>query len=234
MKTRALLASALVAVCLLELWIISGQQHELAAMRVMQQQLTAQAASSVATPPATRQIPAVETHGAAPVTATSELLKLRSQVTRLEERRRELASVTAQNASLRTQLATHGTNNTTGTRLPPGYVRLSEAQFAGYGSPAATLQSFLWALRNRDSARLLQALSPEMAQHFLKQQDANEAFEEASHSLVGMGIVESQQISEGFIRAKIQLGMDGLLQSAVFRQTNGEWKIFEEFQDAGP
>ena len=48
-----------------------------------------------------------------------------------------------------------------GIQLPPGYIRKSEARMVGYSTPDDTLQSFLWAIQNRDLTNVLQALAPD-------------------------------------------------------------------------
>ena len=219
MKARAIFGAVLLAFCLVELWMFRGQQQQLGDLRAAQQQLIALHSSNA-------EIPARPDHSAPNTVASPELLRLRGQVTRLEQRRRELASIPAQNASLRTQLASRGTNTVSGVPLPPGFVRVSEARFVGYGSPADTIQSFLWAVHNHDGARLLQAFSPEMAKQFPAGDDMEQAFQDAGVSIVGMGIVESRQMADGSVQAKVQLSPDMDPEPTLFRQTNGEWKIF--------
>ena len=85
-----------------------------------------------------------------------EVLRLRSQVGQLERRKRELAAVTEESKRLQAQLSTKATNVTSGVALPAGYIRKSEAKYAGFGSPEDSLQSFLWAIEHRDLRTLMQ------------------------------------------------------------------------------
>jgi len=221
MNARTIFGAVLLAFCLAELWMFHGQRQQLAELRAAQQRLMASRSSDA-------EIPAEPAHSAPNTGASPELLRLRGQVTRLEERRRELASVPAQNTSLRTQLASRGTNAVSGVRLPPGYIRASEARFVGYGSPADTIQSLLWAIRNHDAAHLLQAFPPEAAEHIPATNLLNEAFQEIG-DLPGIAIVETRQMPDGSIEAKMEIDPDTPAQRVKFQQINGEWKLAGPF-----
>src|SRR5262249_47305005 len=93
-----------------------------------------------------------------------ELLRLRSEVTRLSARKRELAAVAEENQRLKAQLENSRTNGQASSLLPACYIHKAQAQFAGYATPENTFQSFLWALRSHDVAVLLQSLTPDAAQ----------------------------------------------------------------------
>ena len=172
MKGRALLSGVLVVLCAATLWGVWDQRSQLAGLRAEQQQLAAQLAARQgnAEPAA-----APETGGAgsaappAALAATPELLRLRSEVTRLTERRRELAGVRAENERLRAQLASRGTNGPGGFQLPPGYMRKRDARMVGFNTPDDTLQTLLWAVQNHDLTNVLQAFTPEQAEEIRAQ-----------------------------------------------------------------
>ena len=91
--------------------------------------------------------------------ASSELLKLRAQVTQLTARKRELAGVAEESEKLKVQLAAGSTNS----GLPmPGYIRRNRAQFLGYSTPENTVQSWLWAIQNHDVQRYARPLPLQM------------------------------------------------------------------------
>jgi hypothetical protein len=233
MNRRVLLNGLLAVVCLATLWSVWGQRSQLAGLRAEQQQLLAQLAAKAdgAASPGTAE--ATGASSAAPhpaLVATPELLRLRSQVTQLTERRRELAGARAENEQLRAQLASRGTNGPDGFQLPPGYVRRSEARFVGYNTPDDTLQSLLWAVQNHDLTNLLQAFTPEIAKEYREQAGESpqsiEHFWSESAALVGIGIVgRKQDASDGSITAEMEVvpGEDG--PRMTFRQVNGQWKI---------
>jgi hypothetical protein len=139
------------------------QKQQLASLRSEQQAVLAQlgtpsdATSEVSAPPPKAELPS-------PTAPSLELLRLRSEVARLTERRRELSSIRTENEHLRVQVAASRTNVAAANALPPDYMRKSEARFVGYNTPADTIQSLLWAVQNRDLTNMMEAFTPEMSQ----------------------------------------------------------------------
>ena len=236
MKGRALFSGFLVMVCLATLWGVWNQRGQVADLRAEQQQLLAHlaareesaAASATAETGGTRP-------GASPPTlaVTPDLLRLRGEVTRLAERRRELAGVGAENQRLRAQLASQATNGPAGIRLPPGYVRKSEARLVGYNTPDDTLQSLLWAVQNRDMTNLLQAFAPDRAEHLMAElaqsnRSAEDFFRDAA-VLPGMAILSRKQLPDGGVELEVEMAPD--LKPAPIRMGHirGQWKITAPF-----
>ncbi len=156
-----------------------------------------------------------------------QLLRLRSQVTLLLARRRELASVRAENDQLGARLAAGRTNPAAATGLPPGYVLRSQAQWVGLATPDATIESFLWALRNRDVTNLLQTLAPADAQklqHAFQRADgrAGDLFDAP---FPGMAIVNREPLPDGSIQATVELAPGITIPKFRFQQVGGEWKM---------
>ena len=236
MNRRALLGCFLTIVSLATLCGLWGQRRELAALQAEQQQLAARlaAAEQAPTPRPTTTTERLAAHPASPaLVATPELLRLRNEVTRLTERRRELGGVRAENERLRTELAGRGTNGSGGLQLPPGYIRKSQAAQVGYNMPEDTLQSFLWAIQNRDLTNLLQALTPTRVEHFLAPAAGSGRSLEPSSArpgLAGMAVIGRQQsTSDGAIDLQVQV-VPGVPPIAItFQQTNGQWKIAGPF-----
>ncbi len=233
MNRRVLLNGLLLGVCLATLWGLWSQHSDLARLRASQQQLRAQQAASAdrsasltaaapdATPPATES-PAL--------LLTTELLRLRSAVTQLEARRRELAGVRAESERLRAQLANRDTNGPAGFRLPPGYVRKSEARMVGYSTPDDTLQSLLWAIQNRDLTNLLQAFTPEMAKEIRDgiALSNDDYFREAA-GLPGMAILGRKQLPDGSVELGVVMVPGQESPRIHLRQVGGQWKIDKAF-----
>jgi len=234
MNRRALLGGFLAIVCLATLWGVLGQRSQLAGLRAEQQQLLAVRAHGSAS------LGTAEATGASPGTpqptlvATPELLRLRSEVTRLTERRRELAGERAENERLRAQLASRGTNSPPGIRLPPGYIRRSEARNMGYSTPENTLQSMLWAMENHDLTNFLQAFAPERTENLRANagetpESIEEFFSEAA-GLVGVRIVNREQdASDGSLTVQVEVVPGEPGPRITFRQINGQWRIAEPF-----
>ena len=234
MNRRGLLAGFLIIVCLATLWGVWGQRSQLAGLRAEQQQLLAARADGTASP-GTAEAAGADSGAPQPrLVATPELLRLRSEVTRLTERRRELAGARAENERLRAQLANRGTNGLGGFKLPPGYVRKSEARMVGYNTPDDTLQSLLWATQNHDLTNLLQAFTPERAEQLqakARQSDqSTEDFFRDSAAFVGMAVVgRKQDTNDGSIDVEVEV-LPGMPHAEIsFRQINGQWKIAGPF-----
>jgi hypothetical protein len=230
MKTSVLVSSGLAVVCLATLWAVWGQHRQIAELRSQQQQLSAQRAakSAEAMGPVAAEAARVGQETAA-AAASLEVLKLRSEVTRLTERRRELVSARAENERLRAEVASRGTNSAAGSQPPPGYVRQSEARMVGYGTPEDTIQSLLWAVRNHDWTNTLQAFTPERAQaiHEVTAHSGRsiaDLFQDAG-TLVGARILTRQRRPDGAIQTQIEV-LPGLPPvEMLFLQVNGQWKM---------
>src|ERR1035438_7048395 len=162
MNRRTLLSVLLAVVCVAIIYGMAVQQSQLTRLRAEQRKLVAQLTPA---PDSAAQTAAgsLDSQTAA-ASVPTELLRLRNEVTRLTERRRELAGVRGENEQLRDQVASQGTNTTVATPPPPGYVRKAEARMAGYNTPEDTIQSFLWALQSNNITNLLQVYTPDEAE----------------------------------------------------------------------
>jgi len=237
MNRRLLLGSLLLIVCLATLCGVWSQQSQLAGLRAEQRQLVAQLAARAggSASPGTAEATGASSGTPQPTLAvTPELLRLRSEVTRLTERRRDLASARGENERLRAELASRGTNGAAGFRFPPGFVRKSEARMVGYKTPDDTLQSFLWAVRNHDVTNALQAFAPEKAKELRGELGgSSQSIEDVMNNAAGffgMQIVErdineQHPSKDGSIVSHVEVvpGLSG--PTICFRRINGQWKI---------
>jgi hypothetical protein len=141
-------------------------------------------------------------------------------------RQRELAAVASENKHLRDQFANQSTNV---MQLPAGYLRKTQAKMVGLNTPEDTLQTFLWAIHNRDAQKLVEALSPEAAKRFQNKVEragsVEELFEE--NALVpGFRILERQPQPDGSVHLRVEIipgQPDG--DEIQLRLINGEWKL---------
>ncbi len=85
-----------------------------------------------------------------------ELMQLRSQVTDLRSRKRALAPVLSEVVALQARLA--AVSNYAVGRLPAGYLRRGDARNAGRATPEAAMETFLWAVEQRDAGQLLASI----------------------------------------------------------------------------
>jgi hypothetical protein len=197
------------------------KQRELTRLRVQNQKAAAESESARTN--VTSETSAALPASSADESAKTELLRLRNEVSQLMERKKGLASLASENQALQARLAAKGTNNSGG--LPPGYLRTKEAQWAGTASPENTLQSFLWALRNRDQTNLVRLMTPESARRISDQMGdgAGRFFDDAPP---GARLFQQETNPDGSIEAQVEV-IPGEREGAKirFRQINGEWKM---------
>lgn len=229
MNLRVLITGTSVVVCVAALAGVLVRGRQLDSLRAQQRNsLTRpEPARPASTQPATSggADQPVELFSAA--SPSLELLRLRHEVTRLTERKRELAGVESENNQLKDRLAASRTNHGS---LPPDYIRASQAQLVGYNTPEQTLQSLLWAVRNRDITNFLQAFTPERAQwlraDFEKSGASAEAFFEAVNALPGARIVKQEKEPEDRLSLRIEfIPGEALDWSIRLRRIDGQWKI---------
>jgi hypothetical protein len=234
MNLRFLISGVMTLVCLGAGWAVIAQRQELEHLQGQRQaQLTALSQDSAAPTPDEAK-PAETESALAQAGGSTELLQLRSEVTRLTQRKQALANVRAENEQLRTKLAYRATNAPSGTLLPPGFIRKSQAQMVGFNSPQDTIQTLLWAIHNRDSNTVLQALTPEaagtMQARFQQPGHSFEEFFRGSEALAGMAVVEQHQLPDGSIEMKVQMGPSDIFSEGIkLRQVNGQWKLAQPF-----
>jgi hypothetical protein len=160
---------------------------------------------------------------------SDELLRLRNQVSQLTRRERELAGVQSENERLRMQMAAARTNN---VQLPASFIRKSEARNLGYATPEATLETFLWAARNRDLTAFLACFTPEMAAQLNKEIERTgsaEKFFEKADALPGINVLGRVDKSDDRAAYKVEL-MPGTRpdELLLFRRINGEWRMEDD------
>ena len=236
MNSRNLLTVLAVAACLACGWGVWRQREQLAELRAEQARLEAPAESAAKEPAAAVKQPAaarVQETPPADTEVSAELLRLRNRVTQLGARQRELAGLTTEADRLRAQLALQQTNTPAGARLAPGYIRKAEARLAGYATPEDTLQTFLWALQQRDFTNLLQTMTPEVAQKLqtMVQQSgrSSEEFFKDSEALPGLGIRGRENLPDGSVQLQVEMVPGIPPEKFLVRLVNGQWKLAGPF-----
>lgn len=224
----------------LSVWILSIvavcgvllQRQELTALQAQREQMP-RSETPTAQPPSV--VPdgfaASQNTGSPAELVSSELLRLRSEITRLSARKRELGNVPEEGERLRARMASAETNAPSGLRLPPGYIRKAEAQFVNYSTPENTIQSLLWALQRHDLPRFLEALLPEEAQSMrnrIAMSGEAEAFK-GWDALPGMAVQSRHDLPDGTVELQVEIGPGLPPQKIQFRQLNGEWKLDDRF-----
>ena len=164
MNRRVFLSILLVAFCGCLLWALALQRRSILMLRMELQSKQVRA-------PALFPVPS-ELKSTASPEVPRELLRLRNQVSQLRRRRDELQAVRAEKERLVQEITARSTNH---VGLPPNYIRKSEARLVGYNSPEETLQSLLYAMRNRDTNSLFNAFTSNSARELqlqVKEQSA--------------------------------------------------------------
>ena len=114
-------------------------------------------------------------------------------------------------------------------RLLRSHLGKSRARLVGYNSPEATLQSFLYAIRNRDLTNFFQAFTPEgvsrLKSQGLESPDRLEKLFDESQDLIGLSILDREQRQQDLIAANVQI-LPGLPPTQIlFRLVNSQWKM---------
>lgn len=228
-STLAVLAAATLLV--LQQQTLSGlRTQEFALQTAIQSERPATPASAATPSPAPPATTSVE-----PLTDAerTELLRLRSEVTTLNQRRSELASVEQRHDALKAQLAKARVNpKRVEAVVPEGYILRTKARNAGLATPEAALETFLWALANRDMAALLATMDPNAPGYAPFAEKLNEAEAEIwddMSNLPGIQIAEKSTDPDGSVSMRLALipGEEGERAGplAVARLVDGQWKL---------
>jgi hypothetical protein len=173
-------------------------------------------------------------------TQTSELMRLRDEVTQLRSDSKSTVAVLAENEKLKTQLAE--ARKASGAATVPGdamEARLDDFprerwSFAGYGTPEDAMVSAIWAMTAGDRARYLESLTPQEQERMLEVWSANEggiSVEEKHRNLTAgisnLKIVERQNVSptEMVMNVFLQSGAEGRFEKIRMTQVGAEWKF---------
>lgn len=100
----------------------------------------------------------LEREAAALRAQTTDLAKLRNEVSQLRTRQGELAAVRAEHEQLR---RAKEIGAPIPREVPPGFIPKEQLRNAGLETPEDAVQTFFWAMREGELAIMLQSLSPE-------------------------------------------------------------------------
>jgi hypothetical protein len=223
MNKRTLLMVSAWALCIGTVFGLVVEQRQLVALR-------ARSASQTDTlehpsPGIAETAPATPADDSLSDSESRELLQLRSEVTKLTAKKRELANVEAEAAGLRTRSNLSQTNSTSEIRLPPGYMRKAEAQLLGFSTPENTMQSFLWAVQHQDSNNLLHAFAPEPAASLAP----NKSLFKYMSAIPGMAIQERHELPDGSVELQVEIFPGMPIEKLRFNNIGGEWRLAEMF-----
>jgi hypothetical protein len=226
MKTRPLLIVLSLGVLIATAAMVGRQHQQLSALRTEAQDLQSRAEPLTNATPEAVEAPPIAPHSG----PSLELLRLRSQVGQLERRKRELAGGPEENKKLQAQRGGKIANGTSGGALPAGYVRKSEAKFAGFGSPEDSLHSFLWAIEHRDLPTLIQLFAPEQAKQIsaeIERRGSSEDLFKDAGRVPGWIVTGREQKDDGTIelRVRIDPNDDSTGETMRFKAFDGKWRL---------
>jgi hypothetical protein len=239
MNRRNRATAILSGLCLLCLCGVLAQHWQLIGLRASEQQLRAVSTPASETGPNSTSGIAVgddkQTNSPQPAVVAPELLRLRNQVAMLTRQKKELASVAEENKRLRSQVASASANPAGAAAASPAFLRKTQARMAGYATPEATIESFLWAMQHQDSTNLLQAFAPEAVQRFPQgvPQETLDDFFVRSEIVPGLSIIGREEVSPGIVELKLQI-LPGLPPTSLqLKQIGQQWKITNSEQFFG-
>lgn len=161
-----------------------------------------------------------------------ELLRLRAEVTRLGNRKRELGGAQAENQRLQAQIAACGPNVPGAVVPPASYILKSQARNLGYSTPEATIETLLWAIQNRDPSRFLQAFDPQLAKQLetrMQNSSSTDALFEEFSALPGIHIRKKMDGTDGEVVVTMGIAPEANSQPWRLKQLGGQWKLVEGF-----
>jgi hypothetical protein len=219
MNLRRIVIFVSMATCLATLALVLTRQRQIADLRTKQRDLVSQA------PPTLSMAEPRPSY-----TPSLELLRLRSKVTQLENRKREFANSRAENERLHVQVAGRATNTIAALPLPPDYILSSKARFVGYNKPEDTIQSWLWASHNRDLTNLLQTLTPEEAENYRRylQRFGGPAEKYFGYwlDLPGLRLGDRQPQPDGSVELTVEIAPGAPESHRIWaRLVDGQWKL---------
>ena len=162
--------------------------------------------------------------------ANRDLYKLRNEVHQLREQAKELAGVRAENERLRAAGDRRAPDGTPSAEARP-WLAADEINFAGYGTPEATLQTLFWAAKQGDVESVKKCLTPE-AQKKMAEQSPDELrgdMKRMFERFKGVRVAARNVISAEEIRLGVQINLadhETPDETAIpFKLIAGEWRM---------
>jgi hypothetical protein len=174
---------------------------------------------------------------------SSELLKLRGEVTHLRRQTNELAALRQQNDTLRASVKAvpaaapspvERVKKTAADALPQDIHPMESWAYRGYDNPDATVESMMWGVTKGDKAAFMAGLSPEMQAKLEKDMNGKDIGEEMRKAgVVEFRILDRQAVSDDEMivtvySTRVNNGNTaGNSEDTHFKRINGQWKVFE-------
>jgi hypothetical protein len=171
-------------------------------------------------------------------TQTSELLKLRNEVTQLRSASNKVATLTTENQRLLAEnkkLRSGGA--VSNVAAPPSNLAGRDQfprdswSFAGYASPEAALVSALWAMKQGDPKTYLDSLSPDeqkrtaMTWQNKPENEIAEKHKSDVSSIASLRVLDRQNVSPNEMVMNVYLEGPGRMEKVRMNQVGQDWKF---------
>ena len=164
--------------------------------------------------------------------AGNELLRLRNEVRQLRAQQPELDRLKAENERLATETR-NGAAPAQKFSEMKGFMAKEDWSNAGFGTPESALQTFFWAIREGDLARLAECVSPPARDHFLRlnepgnEQERDRTLEGFRGLIAGEGIrvAENEPTDDDKATVGLQATAGGAIIKLQLRRYGTEWKV---------
>lgn len=167
------------------------------------------------------------TKGSAPLSAQErlELMDLRRRVTELSDAKRRLAGVADEHARLTIQAA--DAKKLSDRKFPDGWVARSLARNRGFATPQAAFETLVWAIHNRDTNVLFQALVPEIHAQVAQNQERSglDAFWAESQRIPGFVVRSATPVGDGEQELVVEMAPGVTLPKLRAARVNGGWRL---------
>jgi hypothetical protein len=166
--------------------------------------------------------------------ANQELPKLRNEVRQLRSQGAQIERLRQENQRLASALNSLNSGKAKAFSEMEGYVSKESLSHAGFATPEAALQTFLWAVREGRIDAVAECISPDGRPSF-QAEFTNKTEEEQKKSLQqGLGqlirgsgyrVVDREQVGEDKVKLGIQAVVGGIIAKVVLRRVGNEWKF---------
>jgi hypothetical protein len=168
---------------------------------------------------------------------TRDLLKLRNQVRQLRSELPEVAKAQAENQLLRQALqSSTAPADLPSAQTPPGFTSREGLVESGLTTPEATVQSFLRAMRDGDTKRFMQCMTPEVRKReFTEAMDEDqlakfgEKLKEEMGTFSNFRIVERKEASPDHIQLGLQASSGPSIMRLGLRKVGNDWLMDKPF-----
>jgi hypothetical protein len=229
--SRKVILSLVTLVCVAAALV--WQRNVVAGLRVKNQELHAIKAEAERLATENQDLPTLRASSNRSVdTAGNELLRLRGEVRQLRAQQPQIDRLRTENEGLAAAIG-GGVAQPQKFSETKGFMAKESWSNAGFATPEATLQTFLWAIREGDVVSLAECVSPQARQYMRRlnepgnEEERDRTLEEFRRMIQGAGIriADQKATADGRVTAGIQAVAGGAILKLQLRRHGTEWKL---------